>query len=197
MNPRALLSFLVVSILTSISFAQTQNPQTAPPASPSSSQLENERKQLLARAETGDRSAQMWVGVLYEQGRGGPRDFQEALKWFRKAAAQGDPDAQVFLGQMYADGEGVKQNYAVAAKWYRKAADHVPVLGGAGQGRNELGLLYLQGLGVPRDYVRAYMWFSLTGDQTNLPDAKAEMTPVQILQAERLVQEWKERHPSP
>jgi TPR repeat protein len=152
--------------------------------------------QLLARAEGGDKHAQMWLGASYEQGRFGKTDFQEALKWFRRAAAQGDPDAQVSLGQMYEDGEGVEQNYAVAAKWYRRAAEQVPDFDGAGQGRNRLGLLYLDGLGVPKDYVQAYMWFSLTGSQINLPAAKAKMSPAQVLKAERMAQQWRDRHPS-
>jgi TPR repeat protein len=70
-------------------------------------QTEADRMQLLARAERGDKHAQMWLGASYEQGRFGKTDFQEALKWFRKAVAQGDPDAQVSLGQMYEDGERV------------------------------------------------------------------------------------------
>jgi TPR repeat protein len=197
MKWRTLSSLLVIVIFTSTSFAHTQDSQTTPPGARFSSQTEADRKQLLARAERGDKHAQMWLGASYEQGRFGKPDFQQALKWFRKAAAQDDPDAQVSLGQMYEDGEGVQQTYAVAARWYRKAAEHVRDFGGAGQGRNRLGLLYLDGLGVPKDYVQAYMWFSLTGSQTNLPYAKAKMSPAQVLEAERMTQQWRDRHPSP
>ena len=137
----------------------------------------------------------MWLGAAYEQGWFGKANFHEALKWFRKAAAQGDPDAQNALGQMYSDGEGVRQDCAEAAKWFRLAAEHMPDLGGAGQGRNNLGLLYLRGDGVPKDYVQAYMWFKLTQHQTNLPDAKAQMTPGQIVEAEQMATEWKRSHP--
>ena len=56
---------------------------------------------------------------------------------------------------MYEDGEGAKQNFGLAAKWYGKAAEHVPDLGGARQGRNNLGMLYLEGRGVPKDYIQA------------------------------------------
>ena len=139
--------------------------------------------------------SQMWLGAAYEQGWFGKPNFHEALKWFRKAAAQGDPDAQNSLGQMFQDGEGVRQSCIEAAKWYRMAAEHVPDFGGAGQGRNNLGLLYLNGDGVPKDYVRAYMWFKLAADATNLPDVKPEMSPAQILEAERMVTEWKRSHP--
>jgi TPR repeat protein len=197
MNSHTLFSLFVIAIFTPTCFAHTQDSQTTLPRATSSSQTAVDRKRLLTRAERGDKSAQMWLGTFYEQGLFGKPDFQEALKWLRKSAAQGDPDAQVSLGQMYEDGEGVKQNYAIAAQWYRKAAEHVPDLGGAGQGRNQLGLLYLNGLGVPRDYVQAYMWFSLTGSQITLPDARAEMSPAQVLKAERMAQQWRDQHPSP
>jgi len=179
-------------------------PQTTPPtqtATTSSSQqpkwTDAYRKTILAKAQRGDRGSQMWLGAAYEQGWFGMANFHEAFRWFRKAAAQGDPDAQNALGQMYQDGEGVKQDYAEAAKWFRMAAEHVPDFGGAGQGRNNLGLLYLHGDGVPKDYVHAYMWFKLTGQQTNLPDAKAQMTAAQIVEAERMATEWKRSHPEP
>jgi len=139
----------------------------------------------------------MWLATAYEQGWFGKTNFQEALKWYRKAAAQGDPDAQNSLGQMYEDGEGVPQDYRMAAEWYRKAAEHVPDLGGAGQGRNNLGLLYMQGLGVPKDYVQAYMWFRLANSETNLSEAKSQMNPAQILDAERMATEWKSHNPEP
>ncbi|PYU04330.1 MAG: hypothetical protein DMG34_10550 [Acidobacteria bacterium] len=85
----------------------------------------------------------------------------------------------------------------MAAKWYRKAAEHDPDWGGAGQGRNHLGILYLDGKGVQRDYVQAYMWFRLADVEANLSFAKAHMTPEQILEDERLAEEWKNRHARP
>ena len=139
----------------------------------------------------------MWLGTGYEQGWFGKADYQEALKWTRRAAKRGDPDAQNGLGQMYENGEGVPQNYAQAAKWYRKAAEHVPDLGGAGQGRNNLGMLYLSRQGVPKDLVLAYMWFLLARTERNFSEAKAQMTPAQIAEAERMAADWKNSHPAP
>jgi TPR repeat protein len=98
---------------------------------------------------------------------------------------------------MYQDGEGVPQNYAQAAKWYRRAAEHVPDLGGASQGRNNLGMLYMKGLGVRKDYVQAYMWFRLGYSEANLSYAKSQMNPGQVSEAERLAAEWKTHHPGP
>ena len=119
------------------------------------------------------------------------------MKWLRKAAGHGDPDAQNSLGQMYEDGEGVQRNHTLGANWYRKAAEHVPDLGGAGQGRNNLGLLYMNGLGVPKNYVQAYMWFMLANSDANLSYAKSQMNPSQIIEAERMATEWESLHPEP
>jgi TPR repeat protein len=148
-------------------------------------------------AEDGVAGAQFWLGVAYERNEFGVTDEREAVKWYRKAAEQGNPDAEVELGLCYEDGRGVEQDYALAAQWFRKAAEHVPNLGGAGQGRNELGLLYMDGLGVPKDYVQAYMWFSLAGTEANLAVVQVEMTPAQILRAQQMADEWKKRHPDP
>jgi uncharacterized protein len=191
--------FLVLPMLVPWAAALPQAANSAPKAElKSKSQLSKpDERMLLARAEQGDASSQMWLGSGYEQGWFGKTNFPEALKWFRRSAEHGDPDSQTALGQMYEHGEGVTQNYSLAAKWYRKAAEHEPDLGGAGQGRNNLGMLYLDGKGVPRDYVQAYMWFRLAEVAPNLSFAKAHMTPEQILEAERLAEKWKSGHARP
>jgi len=149
---------------------------------------------MLRAAEQGDTEAEFWLGVAYEQNWFGTVDTQEAIKWYREAADRGNPDAQVELGQKYEDGEGVEQDYKVAADWFRKAAEHVPDLGGAGQGRNRLGLLYMQGFGVLQDYAQAYFWFSLSGPKGNAREAKEHLTTAQIREVERLIDQWNEQH---
>ena len=201
MRQRLLFLFLILPMLVpwAPTLPQTTN-STQHAASKSKSQspkwTKTDERALLAKAQQGDASSQMWLGCAYEQGWFGKTNIPEALKWFRRSAERGDPDAQFSMGQMYEDGVGVVQNYSLAARWYRKAAEHVPDLGGAGQGRNSLGLLYLEGYGVPKDYVQAYMWFRLADWESNpsLSLAKAHMTPEQILEAEQLVEEWKSRH---
>jgi hypothetical protein len=149
---------------------------------------------LRRAAEQGNAEAQFWLGAFYEQGQIGASDYREAFRWLRKAAELGHQDAQFSLGQMYEDGEFVPQNYVLAAKWYRKAAEHVPDLGGAGQGRNNLGILYLNGLGVPKNYVLAYMWFALASVDTNLKEAASHMAPAQVAEAQRMAQDWVSQH---
>jgi hypothetical protein len=53
----------------------------------------------------------------------------------------------------------------------------------------------MKGLGVRKNYVQAFMWFRLASTETNLACAKARMTPVQVLEAERMAMEWKSHHP--
>jgi hypothetical protein len=48
-------------------------------------------------------------------------DYDEALKWFLKAATQGDHRSQASLGHFYAMGKGVRADLTEAEKWYRKA----------------------------------------------------------------------------
>ena len=153
---------------------------------------------MLRAAEQGDAEAQFWLGFGYEQNWFRTTDVNEAVKWYQKAAQGGDPDAQVELGHRYEYGEGVEQSFKLAAEWYRRAAEHVPDLGGAGQGKNQLGVLYLEGRGVPRDYVQAYFWFSLKGSKENAAEAREHLNPAQIRGVERLIDEWKQYHrPSP
>jgi uncharacterized protein len=201
MKHRVTLLLLTLSVLVCLTNSMARTPQSPQVSNELASQdptwNEANWTAFLARAEHGDAGAQFWLGAAYEQGRLGKPDLQAALKWFRKAAAQGNPDAQASLGQMYEDGEGVKRNYPQAAKWYRAAAEHFPDYGGAGQGRNQLGLLYLDGRGVPKDYVQAYLWFSVANADRNLADVKSRMTPAQIADAERMANEWKNRHPQP
>ena len=41
-------------------------------------------------AEAGNAWAQYNLGVMYRNGKGVPKDYAEALKWYRLSAAQGD-----------------------------------------------------------------------------------------------------------
>jgi TPR repeat protein len=161
------------------------------------SDLENERCMWQA-AENGVPEVQFWLGVAFEQNLWfGVTDREQALKWYRKAAEGGDPDAENELGRHYEDGSGLEQDYARAAFWYLRAAEHVPNLGGAGQGRNNLGNLYVDGNGVSRDYVQAYMWYSLASVEENIAYLEPKMTPEQIARAQQLAADWKKQHPDP
>ena len=55
---------------------------------------------------------------MYYEGRGVPKDYKEAIKWFRLSAEQGFAEAQYGLGSIYENGEGgVPQDYVLAHMW--------------------------------------------------------------------------------
>jgi TPR repeat protein len=120
-----------------------------------------------------------------------PQDYEEAVRWFRKAAEQGDRDAQTNLGSLYLLGDRLPQDYSEALKWLRAAADQ-----GHPLAQTKLGIMYEDGKGVPQDRVQAYMWFSLAAaqgselDSAFLTELTKEMTPTQIVEAQRLAREW-------
>lgn len=60
--------------------------------------------------------------LQYDNGRGVPQDYAEAVKWYRRAAEQGYAGAQNNLGFMYGNGHGVPQNYVLAHMWFNLAA---------------------------------------------------------------------------
>jgi len=60
--------------------------------------------------------------MMYEEGKGVPQDYTEAVKWFRQAAEQKKAHAQSWLGYMYENGKGVSQDYVLAFMWLHLAA---------------------------------------------------------------------------
>jgi TPR repeat protein len=104
----------------------------------------------------GDAKAQRIVGYCCQLGLGAPKDFKQALDWYRRSAAGGDDAAQNNLGTMFRKGEGVAQDRREAAKWFRMSAEQ-----GNPIAQFNLGSLYEDGEGLPKDRVEAGAWFLL------------------------------------
>jgi TPR repeat protein len=115
---------------------------------------------LRPMAEKGDAGAQFSLGLVYHQGVGAVKDFQEAAKWLRLAATQGHSRAQLRLGLMYFEGEGVTQDHQEAVRWCRLAAAQ-----GNAIAQHFLGVAYYYGYGVTRDYQEATKWYGLAAAQ--------------------------------
>jgi hypothetical protein len=73
-------------------------------------------------AKQGIASAQYNLGLMYQKGRGVPRNQKTAVKWYRLAAEQGFADAQYNLGKAYGRGQGVIQDNVYAHMWLNIAA---------------------------------------------------------------------------
>ncbi len=104
--------------------------------------------------------AQNNLGASYENGRGVPKDDQQAIAWYRKAAEQNYAPAQSNLGVMYQNGQGVPRDDEQAIAWYRKAAEQNYALA-----QNNLGVMYQYGQGVRKDEQQAIAWYRKAADQ--------------------------------
>ncbi len=144
-------------------------------------------------AVAGDSSAQYEMALRYADGEDGPQNFQDAMVWFAKAAANGNASAQWKLGLGYLNGIGVPHDERKAAVWVKRAANHGDI-----RAQSALSDLYLSGRGVPRDYIRAYTWASIAAgsrgsDNDRLKVIGSRMTIVQIEEAHRRISTWWER----
>ena len=105
-------------------------------------------------------SAQFTLGVMYEEGKGVQRDYNEAVKWYRQAVERQYAPAQSALGSMYADGLGVARDDKEAARLYRLAAEQ-----GFSPAQFNLGLMYDNGHGVQKDSAEAVKWYRRAAEQ--------------------------------
>lgn len=97
--------------------------EAAPPVPQANkSKVEDTFARLQKEAEAGNVDAQNNLGWIYLNGHGAPQNPQEAIKWFRMAAAQGNANAQLSLGKMYGSGQGVAQDQVRAQMWLNIAA---------------------------------------------------------------------------
>jgi TPR repeat protein len=62
------------------------------------------------------------MGTQYFLGRGAPRDYREAARWYERAAEQGDEGSAYIVASLYEKGEGVAQDRVRALYWYSRAA---------------------------------------------------------------------------
>ena len=73
-------------------------------------------------ADQGHAGAQYYLGMIYEQGAGVPKDVAAALNWYRQSATNGYAEAGMTLGNFYSDGLEAKPDYVEAFVWYGVAA---------------------------------------------------------------------------
>jgi len=69
----------------------------------------------------GDPVAQCRLGMLYETGRGVPRNYEQAAHWYKKAVRQGNLLAHNKLGFLYYNGQGVPQDYILSYALFKIA----------------------------------------------------------------------------
>lgn len=111
------------------------------------------------KAEQGDAAAQYHLALLYEFGRGTPKDEPEAARWCRRAAEQGLAAAQFSLAQTLRLGEAIQPDMKEAFAWSMKAA-----LQGNVEAEHALSVCYQEGDGVKADVNEAQRWRRLAAE---------------------------------
>jgi TPR repeat protein len=77
---------------------------------------------LRVEAERGSPAAQTYIGFMYQNGLGVPRNYPAAAAWLNEAARQGEPTAQFLLGLLFDKGFGVPMDWIQAEVWLNLAA---------------------------------------------------------------------------
>ena len=115
---------------------------------------------FLKAGAKGYAKAQDYLGDMYDNGYGTPKNIDRAIHWYTKAAENNIKYSQVELGIKNRKGEGVKQNYTTALKWFHKAAEQEYP-----RAQDEIGYMYEKGYGVEKSDAIAAQWYKKAAEQ--------------------------------
>lgn len=107
---------------------------------------------VVKAADDGEVWAQNKLAYLYQYGRIGETDYDKAIYWYEKAAAQGDTYAMSLLCSIYQGRE--RNDPKMALKWQQQAASQ-----GDYWAMRALGIMYQRGDGVVQNYDTAIFWY--------------------------------------
>src|SRR5712672_735053 len=115
---------------------------------------------LRAAALKGDPSAAYEIGLRYAEGKGVAANFDEAAKWYDRAAQAGVVPAIFRLGTLYEKGLSVKKDVDIARRYYMQAAER-----GNAKAMHNLAVLDADGGGNGANYKNASQWFRMAADR--------------------------------
>jgi hypothetical protein len=152
--------FLILMLVAAVGACGESSPPS--PKQEAAPRAEDRLAQLQKQADSGDANAQFFLGAMYYEGLGVPKNAAKAVEWYQKAAAQGNASAQFNLGAMYYGGVGVPKDAVKAVEWFQKAAAQ-----GNASAQFSLGVMYTKGEGMPEDAAKAVEWFQKAAAQGN------------------------------
>jgi localization factor PodJL len=115
---------------------------------------------LRAAALRGDPTAAYEIGVRFADGKGVASNFEDAAKWYDRAAQAGVVPAVFRLGTLYEKGLGVKKDADIARRYYVQAAER-----GNAKAMHNLAVLDADGGGKGANYKSAAEWFRKAADR--------------------------------
>ncbi len=117
-------------------------------------------ERIRKKAANGDSKAMLNLGLLYDRGKGVPKSYSDALKWYRRAAEKGEARAMHSIGFMYQKGMGTTQSDTEALSWYQLSAEK-----GDPWAMTNLGYMYENGSGISVNYDEAIKWYKKASAQ--------------------------------
>ncbi|MCP3475201.1 hypothetical protein NLM33_33295 [Bradyrhizobium sp. CCGUVB1N3] len=115
---------------------------------------------LRAAAMRGDATAAYEIGLRFAEGKGVAANYEEAVKWYDRAAQAGVVLATFRLGTLYEKGLGVKKDADIARRYYTQAAER-----GNAKAMHNLAVLDADGGGRGANYKSASQWFRKAADR--------------------------------
>ncbi|MEA2911470.1 MAG: localization factor PodJL, partial [Bradyrhizobium sp.] len=115
---------------------------------------------LRAAALKGDAAAAYEIGVRFAEGKGVAPNFDEAAKWYDRAAQAGVVPAIFRLGTLYEKGLSVTKDVDIARRYYLQAAER-----GNAKAMHNLAVLDADGGGKGANYKNASQWFRKAADR--------------------------------
>jgi localization factor PodJL len=115
---------------------------------------------LRSAAMKGDATAAYEIGVRFAEGKGVATNYDEAAKWYDRAAQAGVVPATFRLGTLYEKGLGVKKDADIARRYYTQAAER-----GNAKAMHNLAVLDADGGGRGANYKSAAQWFRKAADR--------------------------------
>jgi localization factor PodJL len=114
---------------------------------------------LRAAALKGDPTAAYEVAVRFAEGRGVATSYEDAARWYDRAAQAGVIPATFRLGTLYEKGLGVTKDADTARRYYVQAAER-----GNAKAMHNLAVLDADGGGKGPNYASAAQWFRKAAD---------------------------------
>ncbi|MGY8664408.1 hypothetical protein Q3C01_18950 [Bradyrhizobium sp. UFLA05-109] len=115
---------------------------------------------LRAAAMKGDATAAYEIGLRFAEGKGVAANYEEAVKWYDRAAQAGVVLATFRLGTLYEKGLGVQKDADIARRYYTQAAER-----GNAKAMHNLAVLDADGGGRGPNYKSASLWFRKAADR--------------------------------
>ena len=166
-------------------------------------------------ANQGDADARFNLGMAYWNGQGITQDFDKASALFRSMAPAGSSYARSVLGtQSIPQSSNPRAEPEPQTRSTRLTNPSSSIAGGTtfekylsaaqagdANAQSQVGYMYAVGLGVARDLVEAHRWTNIAAARlpagrvrqssvSNRNAAAAQMSPAQILKAQRLARNW-------